>query len=52
MSTPLEVKGKCLVAYAVGGEREMFGVVGYNSPDCPVSQRLPAQRSAAVGYHN
>jgi hypothetical protein len=30
-----------------GHSRESLAVYGYNSPDCPVSQRSPAQRSAA-----
>jgi hypothetical protein len=30
-----------------GHSRETVAVYGYNSPDCPVSQRPPAQRSTA-----
>jgi hypothetical protein len=30
-----------------GHSRETVAAYGYNSPDCPVSQRSPAQRSAA-----
>jgi hypothetical protein len=30
-----------------GHSRETLAAYDYNSPDCPVSQRLPAQRSAA-----
>jgi hypothetical protein len=41
----------CPVRQAVSGEKAALGkrsaAYGYNSPDCPVSQRSSAQRSAA-----
>jgi hypothetical protein len=43
--------GQCPVCQAgfrrTGCSREFLAAYGYNSPDCPVSQRPPAQRSAA-----
>jgi hypothetical protein len=43
--------GQCPVCQAglrrTGHSRETVAAYGYNSPDCPVSQRPPAQRSAA-----
>jgi hypothetical protein len=43
--------GQCPVRQAgfrrTGHSRECLAVYGYNSPDCPVSQRPPAQRSVA-----
>jgi hypothetical protein len=45
--------GQCLVRQAglrrTGHSRETLAAYDYNSPDCPVSQRPPAQRSAARG---
>jgi hypothetical protein len=42
--------GQCPVRQAgfrrTGHSRECLAAYGYNSPDCPVSQRPPAQRSA------
>jgi hypothetical protein len=43
--------GQCPVRQAgfrrTGRSREFLAVYDYNSPDCPMSQRPPAQRSAA-----
>jgi hypothetical protein len=43
--------GQCPVRHAgfrrTGHSRESLAAYDYNSPDCPVSQRPPAQRSAA-----
>jgi hypothetical protein len=43
--------GQCPVRQAglqrTGHSRETVAAYGYNSPDCPVSQRPPAQRSVA-----
>jgi hypothetical protein len=48
--------GQCPVRQTGSGElatlRNLSAAYGYNSPDCPVSQRPPAQRSAAQSTHD
>jgi hypothetical protein len=48
--------GQCPVRQAgfrrTGRSREFLVAYGYNSPDCPVSQRLPAQQSATQSTHD